>query len=86
MQLKKSKSREPFWSYQLNITADLANLAQFRGKWAEMAVLFSWWLQNGSQDFLFSIVLGAEYFSYVKSIETHARTFLALNILSIGTV
>ena len=24
--------------------------------------------------------------SYVKSIETHARTFLTLNILSIGTV
>jgi hypothetical protein len=36
--------------------------------------------------FIFSIVLGAEYLSYVKSIETHARTFLTLNILSIGTV
>ena len=29
LQLKKSKSWEPFWSYQLNSTADLANLAQF---------------------------------------------------------
>jgi hypothetical protein len=28
-QLKKSKSWEPFWSHQLNSTADLANLAQF---------------------------------------------------------
>ena len=28
-QLKKSKSWGPFWSYQLNSTADLANLAQF---------------------------------------------------------
>ena len=28
-QLKKSKSWEPFWSYQLNSTSDLANLAQF---------------------------------------------------------
>ena len=36
--------------------------------------------------FIFSIVLGAEYSSYVKSIETHARAFLTLNILSIGTV
>jgi hypothetical protein len=27
-----------------------------------------------------------EYLSYVKSIETHARAFLTLNILSIGTV
>ena len=36
--------------------------------------------------FIFSIVLGAEYLSYVKSIETHAHAFLTLNILSIGTV
>ena len=36
--------------------------------------------------FIFSIVLGAEYLSYMKSIETHARAFLTLNILSIGTV
>ena len=36
--------------------------------------------------FIFSIVLGAENLSYVKSIETHARAFLPLNILSIGTV
>ena len=39
---KKSKSWWPFWSYQLNSTANLANLAQFLGKWAELAVLFSW--------------------------------------------
>ena len=36
--------------------------------------------------FIFSIVLGAERLSYVKSIETHAHAFLTLNILSIGTV
>ena len=36
--------------------------------------------------FIFSIVLGAEYLSYVKSIDTHVRAFLTLNILSIGTV
>ena len=36
--------------------------------------------------FIFSIVLGTKYLSYVKSIETHARSFLTLNILSIGTV
>ena len=28
--------------------------------------------------FIFSIVLGAKYLSYVKSIETHARAFLTL--------
>ena len=30
--------------------------------------------------------MGAEYLFYMKSIETHARAFLALIILSIGTV
>ena len=34
----------------------------------------------------FSIVLGAEYLSYVKSIETHARAFLPLNISAVGSV
>ena len=36
--------------------------------------------------FISSIVFGAEYLSYVKSIETHARAFLTLNILTIGTL
>ena len=36
--------------------------------------------------FIFSIVLGAKYLSHVKSIEMHARAFLTLNVLSIGTV
>ena len=36
--------------------------------------------------FIFSIFLGAEYLYYVKSIETQARAFLTLDILSIGTV
>ena len=30
--------------------------------------------------------MGAEYLFYMKSIETHARAFLALIILPIGTV
>ena len=40
--LKKSKSWGPFWSYQLNSTANTANLPQKWAKWAELAVLFSW--------------------------------------------
>ena len=36
--------------------------------------------------FIFSIVLGAEYLSYVKFIETHARAFFNVIIFSIGTV
>ena len=35
---------------------------------------------------IFSIVLGAENLFYMKSIETHARAFLAFIILLIGTV
>ena len=35
---------------------------------------------------IFSIVLGAENLSYMKSIETHARVFLPPNISAIGSV
>ena len=35
---------------------------------------------------IFSIAMGAEYLSYVKSIETQARTFLPLNISAVGSV
>jgi hypothetical protein len=41
-QLKKSKSWEPFWSYQLNSTVNPAHLPQNRAKLAKLAVLFSW--------------------------------------------
>ena len=40
----------------------------------------SWWI------FIFSIVLGAECLSYLKSIETHVRAFLPLNISAVGSV
>ena len=30
--------------------------------------------------------MGADYLFYVKTIETHARAFLTLNILAIGRV
>jgi hypothetical protein len=40
-QLKKSKSCGPFWSYQLNSSANPAHLPQKQAKWAELAVLFS---------------------------------------------
>ena len=35
---------------------------------------------------IFSIAMGAAYSFYVKTIETHVRTFLPLNISAIGTV
>ena len=49
-QLKKLKSWGPFWSYQLNSTANPAHLPQ---NWAKLTVLCSWQLQNGPQDFDF---------------------------------
>jgi hypothetical protein len=40
-QLKKSKSWGPLLSYQLDSSANLAQLPQKWAKWAELAVLFS---------------------------------------------
>ena len=47
--------------------------------WAGLAVVFFWQLQSGSRDFDFSIAMAANYTVYVKTIETHAHTFLTLN-------
>jgi hypothetical protein len=52
-QLKKSKSWGPFGSYQLNSTANFAHLPRNRAKWSELAVLFCWYILNGTQDFDF---------------------------------
>ena len=40
-----------------------------------MIALFSWWLQNGPQDFDFSIAMGADYSFRVKNIEIWAPAF-----------
>ena len=42
MAIEKSKSWVPFWSYQLNSTANPAHLPQNWAKLAKSAVLFSW--------------------------------------------
>ena len=42
MAIEKIKILRPFWSYQLNSTANLAHLAHFHGEQAEVAVLFCW--------------------------------------------
>jgi hypothetical protein len=36
------EQNQPSWSYQLNSTANSAHFAQFLGKSAKLAVLFSW--------------------------------------------
>ena len=82
LQLKKSKSWEPFRSYQLNSTANPAHLPQI---WPNFEVNELDWqccLAGSSKTapriIIFSIVLGAEYLSYVRSIATFALTFLGL--------
>ena len=58
-QLKKLNSWGPFWSYQLNSTANLAHLPRNGAKWAELAVLF-----------IFSTAMGAKPSFYMKFIAT----------------
>ena len=86
----KSKFWEPFRSYQLNSTANPAHLPQ---NWAKFEVNGLDWQcclagssKRAPRIFIFSIVLGAENLSYVKSIETHVRAFLPLNISAISSV
>ena len=45
-QLKKSKSWGLFWSYQLDSSANPAHLPQKWTKWAELAVLFSCFVER----------------------------------------
>ena len=89
-QLKKWKSWEPFGSYQLNTTANPAHLPQ---NWPNVEVNGLDWQcclagssQRAPRIFIFSIVLGAECLSYLKSIETHARAFFKVIIFSIGSL
>ena len=51
--LKKSKSWGPFWSYQLNSTANSAYPPRKWAKWAELAVMFSRQPQNRPRNFDF---------------------------------
>ena len=68
-QLKKSKSWGPFWSYQLNSTANPAHLHQ---NWPNWQCCLADSSKMAPRIFIFSILLGAEYLSYVKSIAAYA--------------
>jgi hypothetical protein len=87
-QLKKSKSWEPFWSYQLNSTANLPpiNPAHLPQNWAELAksaVLFS--SKRAPRILIFSIAMDADNSFYVKFIATYAPTFFGyiISVLAI---
>ena len=77
-QLKKSKSWGRFWSYQLSSTANSAYPPRKWAKWAELAVLISWQLQNSPQDFDYSFEL--------ISIETYAPQFIVHDKFFLGSV
>ena len=78
-QLKESKFLEPFLSHQLNSTADLANWAQFWGKWAELALLFSC-SKTAPQNFIFFNCPGCE--PDFDGDETNTNLILSLKLLN----
>ena len=61
-QSKKITSWGPFWSYQLNRTANLAHLPRNQAEWAELAVFFSCYFQNSPLDFDFFNYHGCQTF------------------------
>ena len=60
-QLKKWKSLRSFWSYQLNSTADWANLAQIEVNGLDWQCCLGSSSKMAHRIFIFSIVLGAKY-------------------------
>ena len=72
-QLKKLKSWEPIWP-------------NFEANGLDWDCCLAGSSKMAPRIFIFSIVLGSENLSYVKSIETHARAFLPLNISAVGSV
>ena len=54
--------------------------------WAGLAVLLSWQLQNGSQDFNFSIVMGSKPSFQLKFIAAYVLQFFSLISDSLGSV
>ena len=64
-------------------TADLANFVVNGLDWQCCLAGSS---KTAPRILIFSIAMGADYSFYVKTIETHARAFLTLNILAIGSV
>ena len=84
---KNSFHPAKFENFKLrNFQTSTANPANFHPNWAGLAVLFSRQLLNGSHDFFcFNILILTYSFKY-KTIETHAREFLPLNISAFGSV
>ena len=63
-QLKKIKSLGPFWSYQLNSTANPAHLPQFGPNWPNRQYYLAGSSKTTSRIFIFSIAMGGDYSFY----------------------
>ena len=81
-QLKKLKS----WATSLTELPIQPIYLKIGPNWPNWQCYLAGSSKRAPRIFIFSIVLGAEYLSYVKSIETHSRTFLLLNISAISSV
>ena len=71
-QLKKSKSWQPVWSYQINSTANPDHLPQ---NWPNQQCCLAGSYKTAPSILIFSIAMGADNSFYVKSIATDAPTF-----------
>ena len=81
------QSWEPFWSYQLNSTAQITSkLGKIGQNWPNRQCCLVGSSKMAPRILIFSITTGANYLFYVKTIETHAHAFLTLIILDIGRV
>ena len=75
LQLKKSKSWEPFWSYQLKSTVNLANLEVNGLDWQ---CLLAGTSKTAPRILIFSIAMDADNSFYVKFIATFAPTLIGI--------
>ena len=83
---KKSKSWVPFWSYQLNSTANLAHLPQIRANWSNWQCCLAGSSKTAPRILIFSIAMGTEYLSYVKFIAIEAPRFFGYIISVLASV
>ena len=81
--LKKSKSWGPFWSYQLNSTANSAYSPRNGLNWQCCLASSS---NTAPMILIFSIAMGADYSFELISIETYAPQFIGHNKFFLGSV
>ena len=86
MAIEKIKILGAVLELPVNCTANSAHLAHFCSNGWDWQCCFASSSKMTPRILIFSIAMGAENLSCVKSFETHARTFLPLNISAISSV